>query len=80
MVRLSRFTHIYNLGEMVAMYHSLRMKPIYLTKESYEDLQEWLASPFCMEFSDAPEKLKNEVAELAKYKILNHSEDDDKKY
>ncbi len=79
MVRLSSYTHIYDLGKMVALYHSLRMKPIYLTRESYEDLREWLASPFCGDYDDAPTKIKKEVSELVKYKILNHSEEDDQK-
>ena len=79
MVRFSRYTHTYDLGNMVALYHSLRMKPVYLNREVYEDLQAWLVSPFCKDYEDAPENIKNEVAELVKFKILNHSEDDDEK-
>ena len=79
MVRLSRYAHVFDLEEAVALYHSLRMKPVYLTKKAYEDLQAWLVSPFCNDYDDAPENIKNEVSELVKYKILNHSEEDDKK-
>ncbi len=79
MVRMSRYAHVFDLEEAVALYHSLRMKPVYLTKEAYEDLQAWLVSPFCNDYDDAPEKIKNEVSELVKYKILNHSEEDDEK-
>lgn len=79
MVRISRYAHTFDLGDAVALYHSLRMKPVYLKRDVYEDLQAWLVSPFCNGIEDAPEKIKNEVAELYKYKILNHSlEDDDK--
>ena len=77
MIRLSRYAHVFDLDDAVALYHSLRMKPVYLKKDSYEDLQAWLVSPFCDEYENAPDAIKNEVAELAKYKILNHSEDDD---
>ncbi|SCW50533.1 uncharacterized protein SAMN02910400_01033 [Lachnospiraceae bacterium C10] len=79
MVRLSRYAHLFDLGEAVALYHSLRMKPVYLKKETYKDLQAWLVSPFCNEYDDAPDNIRAEVDELVKYKILNHSEEDDKK-
>ena len=79
MVRLSRYTHIFDLGDSVALYHSLRMKPVYLKKDAYEGLQAWLVGTFCTNYSDAPEKLKATVDELVKYKILNHSEEDDDK-
>lgn len=79
MVRLSRYAHVYDLGDDVALYHSLRMKPVYLNKKAYEDLQAWLAGPFCNDYEDAPEYIRNEVNELVKFKILNHSEEDDEK-
>lgn len=79
MVRLSRYAHCFDLGDSVALYHSLRMKPVYLKKDAYEDLQAWLVSPFCNDYSDAPDELKTAVDELVKYKILNHSEEDDNK-
>ena len=79
MVRLSRYTHKFDLGDSVALYHSLRMKPVYLKKDAYEGLQAWLVGPFCNDYSDAPEELKATVDELVKYKILNHSEEDDDK-
>lgn len=77
MVRLSRYAHCFDLGDSVALYHSLRMKPVYLKKDAYEGLQAWLVSPFCNDYSDAPDELKTAVDELVKYKILNHSEEDD---
>ena len=56
MVKLSRFTHEYDLGDAIALYHSLRMKPVYLTKKAYEDLQVWLASPFCSDLAHVPDR------------------------
>lgn len=79
MVRLSRYTHTFDLGNSVALYHSLRMKPVYLKKDAYEGLQAWLVGPFCTDYSNAPEELKATVDELVRYKILNHSEKDDDK-
>lgn len=79
MMQLSRFTHIFDLGDDVALYHSLRMKPVYLNKKVYEDLQVWLAGPFCTDVNNAPDNIKPEVNELAKYKIINHSAEDDEK-
>lgn len=79
MVKFSRYTHVFELDDAVALYHSLRMKPVYLNKESYEDLQKWLASPFSLTLADAPENIKNEVIELAKYKILTKTGDEDDK-
>lgn len=79
MVRLSRYAHCFDLEDSVALYHSLRMKPVYLKKDVYEGLQAWLVSPFCNDYSDAPDELKTAVEELVKYKILNRSEEDDDK-
>lgn len=74
MVRISRYAHTFDLGDDVALYHSLRMKPVYLNKKAYEDLQAWLAGPFCNDYDDAPDNIKNEVNELVKFKILTINE------
>lgn len=79
MVQFSRYAHTFDLGSDVAIYHSLRMKPVYLNKKIYEDLRAWLASPFCNDYDDAPDNIKKEVNELVKFKILNHSAADDDK-
>lgn len=79
MVRFSRYAHTFDLGDDVSLYHSLRMKPVYLNKKAFEDLQAWLAGPLCNDYDDAPKNIKNEVNELVKFKILNHSEEDDNK-
>ena len=79
MVKLSRYAHTFELDGAVAMYHSLRMKPVYLNRESYENLRECLASSFFNTLDDAPETLKNEINELVKYKILTKTDDEDDK-
>lgn len=79
MVNMSRFTHSYDLGEAVALYHSLRMKPVYLSKDAFRSLQAWLASSFCDKIENAPGEILVEVQELAKFKILTQTEDEDEK-
>lgn len=79
MVKYSRYTHKYDLGGTIGLYHSLRMKPVYLTREVYEGLQGWLASPFCDSVENAPVAIQPEVAELVKYKILTRTDDEDEK-
>lgn len=74
MVKFSRFTHIYDLGDSVALYHSLRMKPVYLLKNDYQSLQDWMASSAeCI-----PSNL-NFISDLFKYKIIIHSDAEDEK-
>lgn len=77
MVGLSRFTHVYDLDNAVAMYHSLRMKPVYLSRETYKNLQAWLASSYCNNLENVPEYIQHEVKELIKCKIITQSEDED---
>ena len=79
MVKYSRYTHKYDLGNVIALYHSLRMKPVYLTREAYEGLQGWLASPFCDSIDNVPSSIQSEVSELVKYKILTRAEGEDEK-
>ena len=79
MVNISRFTHKYDVGDAVALYHSLRMKPVYLSRDAYESLQAWIASSCCREINDAPEYISKEVSELVRWKILTQSEDEDEK-
>ena len=77
MVNMSRFTHSYDLDGAVALYHSLRMKPVYLSKNAFESLQTWLAGSFCDNIENAPEEIETEVQELVKYKILTRAQDED---
>ena len=77
MLKLSRYAHIYDLGEDIALYHSLRMKPVYINKKTYNNIQEWLKSCSSCNNTGFPPHIKNEINELIKYKILNYSEKDD---
>lgn len=38
MVEISKFVHTFDLGEHVALWHSLRMQPVFLTQRAYTDL------------------------------------------
>ena len=79
MVKLSHFAHSYDLKDAVALYHSLRMKPVYLSKEKYESLQTWLASSLSDKLNNIPQEIEREVAELVKYKIITKVENEDEK-
>lgn len=79
MVKFSRFAHVYDLGDAVALYHSLRMKPVYLATEAYKSLQAWLAGSSCNSISEAPASISEEVEQLAKFKILTQADDEDQK-
>lgn len=80
MIRFSRFAHTFELGEAVTLYHSLRMKPVYLSRDSFEDLQAWLAGPFCIDFDSAPDAIKEEVLQLKNGKFLLREKMKTKKY
>ncbi|MDF2855811.1 MAG: Radical domain protein [Neobacillus sp.] len=77
MVSLSRFAHTYNLDETVTLIHSLRMKPVYLTREIYQSLKAWLDSPRCATIESIPQHIQEEVKELIKCKVLVQSDDED---
>ena len=79
MVKLSRFAHSYDLKDAVALYHSLRMKPVYLPKRKYESLQTWLASSLLNKLNNIPREIEREVQELLKYKIITKVENEDEK-
>lgn len=44
MRKVSRFVHTFDLGKHVALWHSLRMKPIFLEKDVYKQLKEGICS------------------------------------
>jgi len=79
MVKLSRFAHSFDLGDSVAMYHSLRMKPVFLKREQYEKLRECLANSSYCSINDFPDSIQEEMCELAKYKIITQSPDEDER-
>ena len=55
------------------------MKPVYLTREVYKSLQDWLAGSFCDSVEHAPADIQSEVYELVKCKIITRTEDEDEK-
>ena len=76
MVKLSRFAHLYDLGRDVALYHSLRMRPVYLDRSSHLALTEWLSSePESVD--SCPDEIKKCVEELVKNRILAKTSDED---
>ena len=77
MVKISRFTHLYDLGEDIALYHSLRMKTVYLSKVIYNKLLDWLSSSFSDTIENSPSDIRFEVNELVKLKILTQTSDED---
>lgn len=77
MVSMSRFAFSYDLGQAIALYHSLRMKPVYLSKDAFKSLQAWLASSLCNTADNAPDNIKAEISELIKFKILTQTVDED---
>lgn len=79
MVRLSRFVHIYDIGNAVALVHSLRLKPVYLYIDTFQSLKAWLDSSVCGTLNDVPADIERVVAELKNCKILVQSEDEDDK-
>lgn len=76
-MKLSRFAHSYELEGAVALYHSLRMRPVYLADCEYKDLQAWLASPSAHSPEEAPDGLRKVVEELVKNRILTKTDDED---
>lgn len=38
MIKISKFSHILDLGNHIAIWHSLKLKPVFLEKETYKNL------------------------------------------
>jgi uncharacterized protein len=66
MATLSRFVHTFDLGEHIALWHSLGMQPVFLDRETYESV----LSGCCAEEVNE---------ELRKKKILTTRDDDDQR-
>jgi uncharacterized protein len=80
MMVLSRFAHTFDLGDdHVALYHSLRMKPVYLTKTEHKGLLDFLQSSTIESLYDFPATLAHIAAELSDCKILTKDSDTDDK-
>lgn len=74
---LSRFSHVFDLGDAVALYHSLRMKPVFLSKDTYQSLRDYLVGSFCD--SQLPVELQSVITQLQKYKIITNTPEEDEK-
>jgi len=78
MMRISRFAHTFFLDDdHVALYHSLRMKPVYLTKIEYRDFLDFMQNEKINSFSDFPDSLAYIITELKDCKILVKNSDTD---
>jgi uncharacterized protein len=78
MMVLSRFVHTFDIDhDHVALYHSLRMKPVYLTKTNHKDFLDLLQNSRIENLSDFPDSLVQIAAELSDCKILTNDSDTD---
>ncbi|WP_208809135.1 FibroRumin system radical SAM peptide maturase [Kosakonia arachidis] len=77
LISLSRFTHCFELNDAVALYHSLRMKPVYLSKKQYKELLVFLNDQSSISLNSAPSSLLPLIEELDKYKIITQSDAED---
>jgi len=78
MVGISRFVHTFVIDdENVALYHSLRMKPVYLTKTEHNEFLDFMQNSKIESLSDFPDSLANMVTELDDCKILTKNSDTD---
>lgn len=79
MIAVSRFTKNFDLEDedVVALYHSLRMKPVYIKKAQYQDLLGFLDSSQPSSLDDFPLSLMQIATELRKCKILTQKKNED---
>ena len=78
MIKLSRFAHTFILDDNhVALYHSLRMKPVYLTKTEHKDFLNFMQNSRVDSLSDFPHALVKIADELSECKILTKDSDTD---
>lgn len=71
----SRYTHKFDLGDVVALYNSLRLKPVYLNKSTFLLVDKFISDSLDIE----PEEIKSEIDELIKQKIIVKNSDVDEK-
>ena len=70
-MEISRFAHVFDMGDdYIALYHSLRMKPVYITKTEYNDLVTFLKNKNVENLSDFPPSLAKTATELRECKVL----------
>ena len=69
----SKYSFIFNVGNYVALYNSLRMKPVYLSDNKFKKIKEAIDKGM-----ESSQDIKYEIDELIKYKILVKEGDDEK--
>ena len=78
MMLLSRFAHTFDLDDdHIALYHSLRMKPVYLTRTEHKNFSGFMQNSKIESLSDFPDSLAQIAAELMDCKILTKDSDTD---
>lgn len=77
LLAFSRFSKCFELDDAIALYHSLRMKPVYIKKAQYSEILGLLDLGTMEDINDFPSSLRQEVEELCKYKILTKSKEED---
>lgn len=77
-MNLSRFAHVFDMGDdHVALYHSLRMKPVYITKAEYNDVVTFLKNNNVEKLADFSPSLEKIATGLRECKILTKDSDSD---
>ena len=71
----SKYGFAFHVGNDVALYNSLRMKPIYLSDNKFKKIKETVDKNVKLS-----QDLKCEIDELIKYKILVKEGDDEKNF
>lgn len=66
----SRFTHTYSRDGVIAVFNSLRLRPVFLPKDLYEMVQASIKEGKTPSAPDSVNKLSHAIEELKKQKIL----------
>ena len=74
-MKFSKYTHAFSLGNDIALYNSLRLKPVYLPKDKYFLIKNYLSN----DSENISDEIKNEINELGKYKIIINNDETDSK-
>lgn len=77
MISVSRFTKGFDIDDTIALYHSLRMKPVYVQKAQYYQLLGFLNNTQPTSLDEFPPTLIQIATELRKCKILTLKETED---
>ena len=78
MIGISRFAHTFDINdEYVALYHSLRMKPVYLTKSEHKEFMDFIQISKIENLSDFPNTMNHIATELMDCKILTRNDNTD---